>query len=117
MAGRELRKGRDHLMWVLLQFISGSIQRNPVSKNIPNNLLIHNKHSKYFQLSNFLPVLKLYDLLYPEKEPLPLPDCTQALCTHQMAIICIWMHLLKKAQIEHSNIHRPIPHTLKIHHE
>lgn len=28
---RDLRKGRDHLMWVLLQFISGSIQRNPVS--------------------------------------------------------------------------------------
>lgn len=31
LAGRDLRKGRDHLMWVLLQFISGSIQRNPVS--------------------------------------------------------------------------------------
>ncbi|XP_020291253.1 mediator of RNA polymerase II transcription subunit 23 [Pseudomyrmex gracilis] len=97
LAGRELRKGRDHLMWVLLQFISGSIQRNP--------------------LSNFLPVLKLYDLLYPEKEPLPIPDYSQALCTHQMAITCIWIHLLKKAQSEHSNIHRPIPHTLKVHHE
>ncbi|XP_046734323.1 mediator of RNA polymerase II transcription subunit 23 [Diprion similis] len=97
LAGRELRKGRDHLMWVLLQFISGSIQRNP--------------------LSNFLPVLKLYDLLYPEKEPLPVPDFSQALCTHQMAITCIWIHLLKKAQSEHLNIHRPIPHTLKVHHE
>jgi len=98
LAGRELRKGRDHLMWVLLQFISGSIQRNP--------------------LSNFLPVLKLYDLLYPEKEPLPVPDYTQALCTHQMAITCIWIHLLKKAQTEPcTNIHRPIPHTLKVHHE
>jgi hypothetical protein len=31
LAGRDLRRGRDHLMWVLLQFISGSIQRNPVS--------------------------------------------------------------------------------------
>lgn len=31
LSGRDLRKGRDHLMWVLLQFISGSIQRNPVS--------------------------------------------------------------------------------------
>ena len=28
---RMLRKGRDHLMWVLLQFISGSIQKNMVS--------------------------------------------------------------------------------------
>ncbi|XP_063241500.1 mediator of RNA polymerase II transcription subunit 23 [Bacillus rossius redtenbacheri] len=97
LAGHDLRRGRDHLMWVLLQFISGSIQRNP--------------------LSNFLPVLKLYDLLYPEKEPLPVPDFNKALCTHQMAITCIWIHLLKKAQLEHLNMHRPIPHTLKVHHE
>nr|CAD7258673.1 unnamed protein product [Timema shepardi] len=97
LAGRDLRRGRDHMMWVLLQFISGSIQRNP--------------------LSNFLPVLKLYDLLYPEKEPLPVPDFNKALCTHQMAMTCIWIHLLKKAQSEHHNIHRPIPHTLKVHHE
>ena len=31
LSGRNLRKGRNHLMWVLLQFISGSIQKNPVS--------------------------------------------------------------------------------------
>lgn len=31
LAARDLRKGRDYLMWGLLQFISGSIQRNPVS--------------------------------------------------------------------------------------
>lgn len=31
LLSRDLKKGRDHLMWVLLQFISGSIQRNPVS--------------------------------------------------------------------------------------
>ncbi|XP_071446035.1 mediator of RNA polymerase II transcription subunit 23 isoform X2 [Hetaerina americana] len=97
LAGRDLRKGRDHLMWVLLQFISGSIQRNP--------------------LSNFLPVLKLYDLLYPEREPLPVPDFNKAHCTHQMAITCVWIHLLKKAQSEHLLIQRPIPHTLKVHHE
>ena len=34
-----------------------------------------------------------------------------------MALICIWFHLLRKAQSEHSNCHRPIPHNLKIHHE
>ena len=48
LAGRGLIKGRDHLMWVLLQFISGSIQKNA--------------------LADFLPVMKLFDLLYPEKE-------------------------------------------------
>eukprot|EP00069_Balaena_mysticetus_P020418 bmy_12937T0 len=50
LAGRGLIKGRDHLMWVLLQFISGSIQKNA--------------------LADFLPVMKLFDLLYPEKESL-----------------------------------------------
>lgn len=32
LKGRNLKKGRNHLMWVLLQFISGSIQKNPVSQ-------------------------------------------------------------------------------------
>ena len=61
-----------------------------------------------------MPVLKLYDLLYPEKEPLPVPDFNKPACTHQMAMTCIWIHLLKKAQNEQLNIHRPIPHTLKV---
>uniref|UniRef100_M3ZY67 Mediator of RNA polymerase II transcription subunit 23 n=1 Tax=Xiphophorus maculatus TaxID=8083 RepID=M3ZY67_XIPMA len=43
LAGRGLIKGRDHLMWVLLQFISGSIQKNA--------------------LADFLPVMKLFDLI------------------------------------------------------
>uniref|UniRef100_A0A8D8YA77 Mediator of RNA polymerase II transcription subunit 23 n=1 Tax=Cacopsylla melanoneura TaxID=428564 RepID=A0A8D8YA77_9HEMI len=105
---RDLRKGRDHLMWVLLQFISGSIQRNP--------------------LNNFLPVLKLYDLLYAEKEPLRVPDHNQPLCTHQMAMTCIWIHLIKKAQTDSqtqqpggnvtlNSLQRSIPNTLKLHHE
>lgn len=97
LQGKDLRKGRDHLMWVLLQFISGSIQRNP--------------------LTNFLPVLRLYDLLYPEKEPLPVPDYNKAICTHQMAMTCIWIHLLKKAQSDHLNIQRPVPNALKVQHE
>ena len=44
---------RDKLMWVLLQFISGSIQKNPTA--------------------DFIPVLKLYNM-YSESEPLPVPD-------------------------------------------
>lgn len=66
LAAKDLRRGRDHLMWVLLQFISGSIQRNP--------------------LHSFLPVLKLFDILYPEKEPLPLPNTHHSSCTHQVCI-------------------------------
>ena len=34
-----------------------------------------------------------------------------------MALICIWLHIIKKAQNEHSNCPRPIPHNLKTHYE
>ena len=39
LKGKTSHQGRDHLMWVLLQFLSGSIQKN--------------------QFSDFLPVLRL----------------------------------------------------------
>jgi mediator of RNA polymerase II transcription subunit 23 len=98
LQGRDLRRGRDQLMWVLLQFISGSIQRNP--------------------LSNFLPVLRLYELLFPEQEPpLPVPDFNQPQCTRQMAMTCIWIHLTKKAQAEMTNLTWPIPAKLRNHHD
>jgi mediator of RNA polymerase II transcription subunit 23 len=91
-----LRKGRDDLMWSLLQYISGSIQRNA--------------------LSNFLPVLKLYDILYTEKEPLPVPDVKLSSSTKKIAATCIYIHLLKKAQLENVVI-RPIPTALRKHYE
>lgn len=111
-------------MWVLLQFISGSIQRKPVSffeksetcypsKNSPVNVF-----SLFLsQLDCFLPVLRLYDLLYPETEPLPFPDVNNFLCTHQLAITCIWIHLLCKAQTEKRTLQRTIPNNLKAHYE
>ncbi|XP_043923926.1 mediator of RNA polymerase II transcription subunit 23 [Protopterus annectens] len=97
LAGRGLIKGRDHLMWVLLQFISGSIQKNA--------------------LGDFLPVMKLFDLLYPEKECIPVPDITKQQSTHAFAMTCIWIHLNRKAQNDDSKLQIPIPHSLKLHHE
>jgi mediator of RNA polymerase II transcription subunit 23 len=96
LSAMNLRKGRDDLMWALLQYISGSIQRNA--------------------LSNFLPVLKLYDILYNEKEPLPVPDVKLASSTKKIAATCIYIHLLKKAQLENVAL-RPIPIALKNHYE
>uniref|UniRef100_A0A1B0G600 Mediator of RNA polymerase II transcription subunit 23 n=1 Tax=Glossina morsitans morsitans TaxID=37546 RepID=A0A1B0G600_GLOMM len=97
----ELRKRRDQLMWILLPFISGSIQKNSVS--------------------NFLPMFKLFDLLHPEQEPLKLPDCNNTSSLRQpfqqMAPICIWIHLMKKVRAENMNISRPLPTALKNHHE
>uniref|UniRef100_A0A3B3WQX8 Mediator of RNA polymerase II transcription subunit 23 n=1 Tax=Poecilia mexicana TaxID=48701 RepID=A0A3B3WQX8_9TELE len=97
LAGRGLIKGRDHLMWVLLQFISGSIQKNA--------------------LADFLPVMKLFDLLYPEKECIPVPDISKPQSTHSFAMTCIWIHLNRKAQNDNSKLQILIPHSLKLHHE
>uniref|UniRef100_A0A8C1XQ15 Mediator of RNA polymerase II transcription subunit 23 n=1 Tax=Cyprinus carpio TaxID=7962 RepID=A0A8C1XQ15_CYPCA len=97
LAGRGLIKGRDHLMWVLLQFISGSIQKNA--------------------LADFLPVMKLFDLLYPEKECIPVPDINKPQSTHAFAMTCIWIHLNRKAQNDNSKLQIPIPHSLKLQHE
>lgn len=93
----DLRKGRDHLMFVILQFVTGAIQKNP--------------------LSHFLGLLKLYDLLYPEREPLPVPDINNPMCTHQMAACCNWIHLMKKAHSEQTSLHRPLPLALQGQHE
>jgi mediator of RNA polymerase II transcription subunit 23 len=37
------------------------------------------------------------DVLYPEKDPLPVPDMTKAVAPAQMSATCIWIHILKKA--------------------
>lgn len=80
LAQRNITKGREHLLWVLLQYVSGSIQKNPVA--------------------DFIPIVKLVHLLYPEKVPLPEPDITKPLSMHQYAAICILMHLNKKFHSE-----------------
>ncbi|KAK4327235.1 hypothetical protein Pmani_002291 [Petrolisthes manimaculis] len=90
-------QGRDHLMWVLLQFLSGSIQKN--------------------QFSDFLPVLRLIELVYPEQEPLPVPDYTDPQSAMQMSAMCILMHILKKAQADNIKTPRSLPPIFKNHHE
>lgn len=62
-------------------------------------------------------VLCLFDMLYPEKEPLPVPDCTKTYATRQMAPTFIWIHLEKKAKTDRINLHRDVPNSLKKHHE
>lgn len=84
------------LRWVLLQFISGSIQKNPTA--------------------DFLPVLRLYSL-YWETEPLPLPDTSSPHCVEVMAATGIYIHLRKKASGENLRFSFSLPPALKLHHE
>ena len=59
--------------------------------------------------------MKLYDLLYPETEPLPLADINKASCTFKMAVTSIWIHVNKKAQNDKVQLQRPIPQALSGH--
>lgn len=68
-----------------------------------------------FQLEDFLPVLKLYDLLYPEVDSIPVPDISKPSCTLKMAVTCIWIHLTKKAISEKVPLQRPVPRALAGH--
>jgi len=117
LAEKDLKKGRDHLMWVLLQYISGSIQRNTVIFIFFFLSTFKFLHLFLFQLNTLLPVLCLCDFLYPEKEPLPVPDYNEPISSRQLAATSIWIHLLKKAQTEGKDIQRPVPNAFKNHHE
>merc|ERR1719419_716355 len=91
-----LTAGRDKLMWVLLQFISGSIQKNPTA--------------------DFLPVLKLYTM-YSESDPLPVPDTSSPACVEQLAATGIFIHLKRKAAGENLPFTFNLPPALIKHHE
>ena len=67
----------------------------------------------FCQITDFLPVLKLYDLLYDGREVIPVPDVTKASSTHTLASTCIWIHLNKKA--DNDKLSRPIPSSLRGH--
>jgi len=74
-------------------------------------------HCACSQLSDFLPVLKLYDLLYPDQTSIAVPDVTQAGSTHTVAATCIWIHLNMKATSDNVQLQRPIPYALREHQE
>ncbi|XP_043213331.1 mediator of RNA polymerase II transcription subunit 23-like isoform X1 [Amphibalanus amphitrite] len=81
LTGRKWDNSRDHLMWILLHYISGSISKNA--------------------LSGFLPLLGLLkDLYAADAGAAPVPDWKRADAAIQMAAVSIWTHLQKKAQAE-----------------
>lgn len=59
--------------------------------------------------------MKLFDLLFPEKEQLQVPDVIKSSSTHSMAVSSIWIHLMKKAEGDSVKLQRPIPHSLQLH--
>lgn len=56
-------------------------------------------------------------MLYPEQEPLPVPDYTDPQCAMQMSAMCILIHILKKAQADNVKAPRALPPVFNNHHE
>lgn len=90
-----LRKGRDQLMWMILQLVPLAFVK------IPFNF--------------FFPLIKLIDVLYSEKEPLPLPNLNSPLSVHGFAAATIWIIAIMKAEAEQVRMTRSPPVVLKNH--
>ena len=85
---------RDELMWALLQYISGSISKNPTA--------------------DFVPVMKLFSI-YDEKTPLPVPDLKDQTCYKKLAAVTIFITLRHKAENDGIEFSYRLPAALQFH--
>lgn len=95
IAEKNLKKGRDQLIWLVLQLLTMYLVKTP--------------------FTYFVPFIKLIDILYTEKEPLPLPNLSNPLCVQSFAATSIWKLLMMKAETEQSKLTRSPPIALKNH--
>ena len=86
-----VRKNRDMLMWLLLQYISGA-----VAKDRGN------------QIEEFLPVIELFNFLYGAETELPIPNESGPSFITATAALCIFMHL-QKAAARRENLTLAVP--------
>ena len=73
--------------------------------------------SKSFNFYEFIAFLKLYDQLYPETEPIAVPDTNSGHCVASLAVASIWGYMHRKnTQItDQKPKARPIPNAMKAH--
>jgi mediator of RNA polymerase II transcription subunit 23 len=93
---RNHKRGSEHLMWALLQYITGFPKQT---------------------LSDFISVSKLFDILYSSRRPLPvLPEDSPQL-PYSMAAASIWFQIAKRAEMDQVKILKPLPPSLQLHYE
>ena len=64
-------------MWLMMQCVFGA--------------------GKMFSTYEYIAFIKLYDLLYDDSEPLPVPDSSNAHSVISNAVTCLWVHMQKKS--------------------
>lgn len=93
---KNLKRGREHLMWAMLQYITCS----PKSS-----------------VTDFIAILKLFEVLYTSRTPIPLPNFDSYLSTHILAAASVWSQLVRRAESEQTSFRRPLPPSLQLHYE
>lgn len=94
-----LMRSRELFMWTLLQMLCESIQKGPDSE----------------RQCNLVPIFKFFEIFYPDKEPIPLPDLNKPNCIYIMSAASIWTLLAKKAENDSIKLQRSVPIALKLH--
>ena len=95
LSEKNLRKGRDQLVWLILQFLPMTLVKG--------------------QFNYLIPFIKLIDILYIEKEPLPLPNLNSSQCVQSFAASSIWIISMMKAETDQIKLTRSPPIALKTH--
>lgn len=89
----KLLKSREFLMWALMMIISNHVQKSAMENPV---------------------ICQLFDLLYPEKEPIPLPDMSKLNSIYILSAATTWILMMKKAEVSQIKFY-PIPISLKLH--
>uniref|UniRef100_A0A6G1S8A1 Mediator of RNA polymerase II transcription subunit 23 n=1 Tax=Aceria tosichella TaxID=561515 RepID=A0A6G1S8A1_9ACAR len=93
---RNHKRGSEHLMWALLQYITGFPKQ---------------------ALSDFLSVTKLFDILYSSRRPLKVLPEDSPYLPYSMAATSIWLQLVRRAEMDQIKILKPLPPSLQLHYE
>lgn len=81
-SNKYLIKSREFFMWSLLQMLSRYIPKHPIE--------------------NMASIFRIFDMLYPEKKAIPLPDLNKINCIYILSAASCWILLTIKA--EHNNV-------------
>jgi mediator of RNA polymerase II transcription subunit 23 len=94
-------------MWSLLHFVTSTVQSKLPAQQQPSAT------STAAQLQKeFVPILNLFSLLYPDREPLPPPDPTRLEAVLDTAMASIWVVYSSRAAADGVELPRPVPYIL-----
>lgn len=90
-----LLKSREFFMWSLLQLLSRYIPKHPIE--------------------NMASIFRMFDMLYPEKKAIPLPDLNKINCIYVLSAASSWILLTTKAEHDNVRFTRSAPVALEEH--